>query len=88
MKRVFLAGNRGMVGNAIERRLLRDKNILIITRSKDELNLINQKSVAEFFKSENIDTVILAAARVGGIHANKTCRIYIRKYSDPDKCYP
>ena len=47
MKRVFLAGNRGMVGNAIERRLLRDKNSFIITRSKEELNLINQKSVAD-----------------------------------------
>lgn len=69
---VFVAGDRGMVGSAIVRRLqaLGYKNI--ITRRKDELNLLDQKSVQEFFKSNKIEQVYLAAAKVGGIHANNS----------------
>jgi len=65
-----VAGHRGMVGSAITRKLealgCRD----IITRSRSELNLTRQAEVASFFADEHIDTVFLAAARVGGIKAN------------------
>lgn len=72
--RIFLAGHRGMVGSAIYRCLQAGNYINIITRSHDELDLINQAAVRHFFKTEKIDAVILAAARVGGIHANATYR--------------
>ncbi|MEJ2729178.1 MAG: GDP-L-fucose synthase [Deltaproteobacteria bacterium] len=72
--RIFLAGHRGMVGSAIYRRLQTDNYQHIITRSHDELDLINQAAVRHFFENENIDAVILAAAKVGGIHANDTYR--------------
>ena len=71
---IYVAGHRGLVGSAIIRRLkvlgFADSNI--ITRTHDELDLINQQDVKDFFQSEKIDYVILAAAKVGGIHANNT----------------
>ncbi len=67
MSRIFIAGHRGMVGSAIARALSGDT---IITRTRAELDLTNQAQVAEFFANESIDQVYLAAARVGGIHAN------------------
>jgi GDP-L-fucose synthase len=72
--RIFLAGHRGMVGSAIHRRLQADNYGNIITRSHDQLDLTNQAAVRHFFQNEKIDAVILAAAKVGGIHANETYR--------------
>ncbi|WP_305845955.1 GDP-L-fucose synthase [Photobacterium kishitanii] len=71
-KRIFVAGHRGMVGSAIVRQLNQRNNVEIITRTRRELNLLNQQAVNEFFANERIDEVYLAAAKVGGIHANNT----------------
>ena len=70
MKKIFVAGHNGMVGRAICSKLKSDKSIKIIKQSRDQLNLINQQSVLDFFKKENPDEVIIAAAKVGGIFAN------------------
>lgn len=70
-KRVFVAGHRGMVGAAIVRRLASEPcGVLTVTRS--ELDLKNQKGVHDWFETHKPDTVILAAAKVGGIHANNS----------------
>ncbi|MDP3842931.1 MAG: GDP-L-fucose synthase [Oxalobacteraceae bacterium] len=71
-KRIYVAGHRGMVGSAIVRALTRRGHSDIITRTHDELDLTDQAQVRAFFASEKIDEVYLAAARVGGIHANNT----------------
>ena len=71
-KRIFVAGHRGMVGSAIVRKLNQRNNVEIITRTRSELDLLNQQAVNAFFASEHIDEVYLAAAKVGGIHANNT----------------
>jgi len=71
-KRIFLAGHSGMVGSAIWRKLKNDDNNVVITASRDELNLLDQTSVSRFFMKNKIDQVYLAAAKVGGIHANNT----------------
>jgi GDP-L-fucose synthase len=70
--RIFLAGHRGMVGSAIYRHLQAENYGNIVTRSHRELDLVNQAAVRNFFQKEKISAVILAAARVGGIHANVT----------------
>ena len=70
MKKIFLAGHNGMVGSAIYRKLKRYQNIIIITKERKELDLTMQTEVMNFFASAKPDEVILAAARVGGIHAN------------------
>lgn len=70
--RVFVAGHRGMVGSAIVRNLESIGGYEIVSRNRTELNLLSQSDVAEFFESETIDQVYLAAAKVGGIHANNT----------------
>jgi GDP-L-fucose synthase len=72
--RIFLAGHRGMVGSAILRRLQTENYQHVVTRTREELDLVDQTAVRSFFKNEKIDTVILAAAKVGGIHANNTYR--------------
>ncbi|WP_422461130.1 MULTISPECIES: GDP-L-fucose synthase [unclassified Endozoicomonas] len=72
MKRVFVAGHQGMVGSAIIRQLSEQADIDLITCSRSELDLTSQSAVAEFFHSAPIDQVYLAAAKVGGIHANNT----------------
>jgi GDP-L-fucose synthase len=71
-KRIFIAGHNGMVGSAIIRQLSKDDSIELITCSREELDLTNQQAVLEFFKTEKIDQVYLAAAKVGGIVANNT----------------
>ncbi len=69
---IYVCGHRGMVGSAIVRKL-REKGCLnILTRTHGELDLTNQKAVHDFFTKHQIDRVILAAAKVGGIHANNT----------------
>lgn len=70
--KIFIAGHRGMVGSALIRFLQKKKEIEIITRDKNELDLINQVEVQNFFKKEKINQVYLAAAKVGGIYANNT----------------
>ncbi|MCR9271146.1 MAG: GDP-L-fucose synthase [Hyphomonadaceae bacterium] len=69
-KRIYVAGHRGMVGSALVRNLEASGSAEIITRTREELNLVDQAAVTAFFKSARIDQVYLAAARVGGIHAN------------------
>ena len=71
-KTVFVAGHRGMVGSALVRRLEAQGISEIITRPRQNLDLTNQAAVDAFFKRERIDQVYLAAAKVGGIHANNT----------------
>ena len=70
MKKIFVTGHRGMVGSAICRQLQKKPDVEIITRTRDELDLCDQLAVHDFMKSEKPDEVILAAAKVGGIHAN------------------
>jgi GDP-L-fucose synthase len=70
--KIYIAGNRGMVGSAIIRALKEQGQTNIITRSHAELDLTNQTAVRAFFASEKPDQVYLAAAKVGGIHANNT----------------
>lgn len=69
--RIFIAGHRGMVGSALLR-LLKNKKVEIITKNRSELNLLSQKDVQKFFKHQKIDQLYLAAAKVGGIHANNS----------------
>jgi len=71
---IYVAGHHGMVGSAIVRRLQAEGYPRIITRTHPELDLIDQRAVKEFFRGEKIDAVFMAAARVGGIHANNTYR--------------
>ena len=69
---VFVAGHRGMVGSAIVRQLEQSGYRSILTAGRDELDLLDQAAVRAFFSSHEIGQVYLAAARVGGIHANNT----------------
>lgn len=70
--KIYVAGHRGMVGSAIVRELRSQGYKNIIQRSHEELDLTNQFKVNQFFKDERPDQVYLAAAKVGGIHANNT----------------
>ena len=72
--RIFVAGHRGLVGSAILRRLQQGGYANLITRTRAELDLLDQAAVASFFATERIDAVVLAAAKVGGIVANDTFR--------------
>ncbi len=72
--KIFIAGHNGMVGSAIKRNLENKGFTNIVTRSKAELNLLNEESVARFFDLEKPEYVVLAAAKVGGIVANNTYR--------------
>ena len=73
-KKIYLAGNGGMVGSAIQRSLIKNNYTNLIVRQFDELNLIRQADVEKFFSSEKPEIVIVAAAKVGGILANNTYR--------------
>jgi len=70
--KVYVAGHRGLVGSAILRQLARQGHTNIVTRTHQELDLRDQASVRSFFEEERPDYVVLAAAKVGGIHANDT----------------
>lgn len=72
--RIYVAGHRGMVGSAIERKLRSAGFDNILTRTSDQLDLRNQAAVDAFFETENPEFVFLAAAKVGGIQANNTYR--------------
>lgn len=72
--KIFVAGHRGMVGSAIVRKLKAEGFQNIVTRSSAELDLRNQQAVFDFFEEEKPDYVFLAAAKVGGIHANNVYR--------------
>lgn len=72
MKRVFVAGHKGMVGSAICRKLARQEGVELLFRDRSSLDLLNQAAVADFFSRESIDQVYLAAAKVGGIVANNS----------------
>lgn len=69
-KKIYLAGHRGMVGAAILRQLQAAGHDNVVTRTHAELDLTDQAAVREFLQSEKPDQIILAAAKVGGIHAN------------------
>ena len=76
MQKIYIAGHRGMVGGAILRRLQSRKSagepLEFLTRTRAELDLTSQQAVRDFMQAERPDVVILAAAKVGGIHANNT----------------
>ncbi|WPP48259.1 GDP-L-fucose synthase [Catalinimonas niigatensis] len=72
--KIYIAGHRGMVGSAILRNLQSKGFSNFVLRTSSELDLKNQQVVAEFFAKEKPDYVFLAAAKVGGIHANNTYR--------------
>lgn len=72
--KIYIAGHRGMVGSAIVRRLQTAGYSNLLTSTHVELDLTHQSSVEQFFKLEKPDYVFLAAAKVGGIHANNTLR--------------
>ena len=72
--KIYVAGHRGMVGAALMRRLQHEGYTNLLTRTSAELDLRDQAAVARFFEEEEPEYVLLAAARVGGIHANNTYR--------------
>lgn len=72
--KIYIAGHRGMVGSALERKLRNEGFSNIVKRTSSELDLRNQSAVNDFFEKEKPNFVILAAAKVGGIHANSTYR--------------
>ena len=69
-RKIFVAGHRGMVGSAICRQIAKDSDVTVLTAPRDELDLLSQVEVRDFLNQERPDAVVLAAARVGGIHAN------------------
>ncbi|MDP1526090.1 MAG: GDP-L-fucose synthase [Rhodocyclaceae bacterium] len=73
-RKIYVAGHRGMVGSALVRRLQSGGYSRIISRTHQELDLLDQKDVADFLKIEKPDYIYLAAAKVGGIQANNTFR--------------
>jgi len=70
--KIFIAGHKGLVGSALFRELSNNKNYTIIIKSRLELELLNKDAVFQFMEQEKPDWVFLAAAKVGGIHANST----------------
>ena len=69
--KIFIAGHKGMVGSAFVH-VLKNQKVELITKERNELDLLKQNDVKNFFKEEKIDQVYLSAAKVGGIHANNT----------------
>lgn len=73
-KKIYIAGHKGMVGSAIKRKFTEEGYKNLLTRSRNELDLTRQTEVEKFFKENKPQVVIIAAAKVGGIHANNTYR--------------
>jgi GDP-L-fucose synthase len=73
-KRVWVAGHRGLVGSALLRRLARETEVEFLTATSAEVDLRRQAAVEEFMAGARADVVILAAAKVGGIHANRSAQ--------------
>ena len=69
---IYIAGHTGLVGQAFDRKLQSDGDSSLLLRTHGELDLTNQVAVADFFSAEKPDCVILAAEKVGEIHANST----------------
>lgn len=69
-KKIFLAGHNGLVGSAILRQLKKNKRYAVVVKDKKYLNLLDQKKTFSFLKKKRFDSIIIAAARVGGINAN------------------
>lgn len=72
--KILILGSRGLVGSAIVRELIKQGYSNLLTPIKDELNLLKQQSVLDYFEQKKTQHVFLAAAKVGGIHANNTYR--------------
>jgi GDP-L-fucose synthase len=70
--KLFIAGHQGMVGAALVRRFAGEPGVSLLLRSRHELDLTNQEAVERFHAAEKPDTALIAAAKVGGIHANDT----------------
>lgn len=70
--KLFISGHTGMVGSALVRRFQKVAGVTIVTRTRQELNLSDQAAVMEFYRAERPDAAIIAAGKVGGIHANNT----------------
>ncbi|WP_404420385.1 GDP-L-fucose synthase family protein [Nibricoccus sp. IMCC34717] len=70
--KLFIAGHNGMVGGALVRRFSREPGVQLLLRTRRELDLCDQRAVLAFYEAEKPDVVIVAAAKVGGIHANNT----------------
>ncbi len=72
MSRIYIAGHTGMVGSALVRRLSREPGAELLLRSRSQLDLTDARAVGDFLAAEKPDVAVIAAARVGGIHANAT----------------
>jgi len=70
--KLYIAGHQGMVGSALVRRFAREPDVAIVHRTRRELDLTDQAGVDAFYAAEKPDVAIIAAAKVGGIHANNT----------------
>jgi GDP-L-fucose synthase len=70
--KLYIAGHNGMVGSALVRRFAQEPGVTLVKRTRGELELTNQAAVEQFFATEKPDAAIIAAAKVGGIHANNT----------------
>ncbi len=70
--KLFISGHTGMVGSALVRRFQNVADVTVVTRTRQELNLSDQAAVMAFYQSEKPDAAIIAAGKVGGIHANST----------------
>ena len=71
--KIFIAGHKGMVGNAINDALRKNTDYEIITKEKSELNLLNQNQVENFFRKNKVDQIYIAAAKVGIILCSHIC---------------
>ena len=72
MMKLFISGHKGMVGGALVRRFQKIPDVTLVTRTRQELDLTDQAAVAAFYAAERPDAAIIAAGKVGGIHANST----------------